>query len=430
MPSMRGLAPLLAGLSFGAALTMTADGVPHVVRLALAAAAALVIALTASALQTRSIADRRRSEPRPRTDSLTGLYDRAGFDESLAHEVERARSADRPLALLIADLDGLRAHEEWFGVDARNRAVRLVAKDLEKRKRRIDVAAHVGGGEFALLLPGTTAGGAMLVAERMRRAAHRSFAGERSRPTLSLGVAVFPDHATDADGLLDAARRALAAAKQLGRDRSALFNEQVESVLAPSESEAGSRELLLVSAIALAQSLDLRDPSTAAHSRSVALCAELTALELGLPEARRERLALAGMLHDVGMIGVPAELIAQSGPLDEAAWAQVREHPLTAARLLPGPELADLRSWIAAHHERPDGKGYPRGLAGDEIPLEGRILAVADAWEAMTAERPYRPALDEDAARAELRAGVGTQFDGAVVDALLSGLDRERSLRT
>jgi diguanylate cyclase (GGDEF)-like protein len=405
----RGAAWLLAAASIAAALTMAADGVPLVVRLAVVAAVALLIGLVVVA----------RSAPLTgvpaRTDALTGLPDELAFERLLAVELERARAAERTLALVLADVDALRAHEEWFGREARDRALRLVARDLEKWKRRIDVAGYMGGGEFALLVPGTDACGALLVAERMRRGAHRTFVGEPSRPTLSLGIALYPDHGGDASELVDAARQALATAKELGGDRSALYSSEVESVLHSAGSEAGTRALRLATVLALAEALDLRDFGGTEHAHTVAHYAELTALELGCSRERSERVQLAGMLHDIGMIGVPAELLQRSEPPDEIGWTQIHTHPELAAHLLAGEELADLRAWIEAHHERPDGKGYPRGLAGDEIPLEGRILAVADAYEAMTAERPYRAALGERVARAELLAHAGTQFDGAVV---------------
>ena len=130
---------------------------------------------------------------------------------------------------------------------------------------------------------------------------------------------------------------------------------------------------------------------------------------------------MAGVLHDVGKIGVSDPVLVKTGPLGEDDWRELRTHPEIGAQLLSRPELADLRAWVLAHHERPDGTGYPSGLSGDEIPLEARILAVADAYEAMTRDRVYRGALGREAAREELRAGSGSQFDGKVVDAFLRG---------
>jgi HD-GYP domain-containing protein (c-di-GMP phosphodiesterase class II) len=152
------------------------------------------------------------------------------------------------------------------------------------------------------------------------------------------------------------------------------------------------------------------------------------AVELGLSPERVERVRVAGVLHDVGKIGVSDPVLVKTGPLGEEDWQQLRTHPEIGAQLLSRPELADLRDWVLAHHERPDGSGYPNGLSGEDIPLEARILAVADAYEAMTRGRVYRQALGQEAAREELRAGAGTQFDRNVVDAFLTALDREQDV--
>jgi HD-GYP domain-containing protein (c-di-GMP phosphodiesterase class II) len=153
------------------------------------------------------------------------------------------------------------------------------------------------------------------------------------------------------------------------------------------------------------------------------------ARELGFTEEHVERVGLAGLLHDIGKIGIPDRVLSKPGPLDVEEWQEMYTHPEIGARLLSSPEFDDLRAWILAHHERPDGLGYPNASSGDEIPLEARILAAADAYEAMTADRVYRAALGEDAARAELEAGAGTQFDEHVVAAFLRVLDASRARR-
>ena len=163
------------------------------------------------------------------------------------------------------------------------------------------------------------------------------------------------------------------------------------------------------------------------HSRTVGRYARITAVELGLSAERVERVRVAGVLHDVGKIGVSDPVLVKTGPLEEDDWRELRTHPEIGAQLLSRPELADLRAWVLAHHERPDGTGYPAGLSGDDIPLEARILAVADAYEAMTRGRVYREALGREAAREELRAGSGSQFDGKVVDAFLERSSRSRT---
>jgi diguanylate cyclase (GGDEF)-like protein len=359
-----------------------------------------------------------------RTDPLTGLLNRRAFEEQLDLELERARRHGHPLTVIVGDLDGFAAVNEREGHAAGDAALQQVAGDLTKWKRRIDHAARIGGEEFALLLPDTDEGGAFLVAERLRRATHRSFVGAPVGVTISFGVAGHPEHGEDGAALVGSAYRAVMGAKELGGDRSAVYSAEVERLLAEQLGSAAG-DLQLATVIALAEALDIRDTGTSRHSQAVGRYAELMALELGLEPERVERVRLAGVLHDVGKIGVSDRVLAKAGPLDAAEWREMRTHPEIAGRLLSRPEFDDLRGWILAHHERPDGRGYPLGLAGEAIPLEARILAVADAYEAMTADRVYRPALGEDAARAELEGGAGSQFDIEVVDALLGALERE-----
>jgi putative nucleotidyltransferase with HDIG domain len=177
--------------------------------------------------------------------------------------------------------------------------------------------------------------------------------------------------------------------------------------------------------IAIAEELDLRDAGTARHCETVARYAEAIALELGLAEHVVESLRLAGLLHDVGKVGVPRSIVRKPGPLSEQEWAAMRDHPRLGANILEDAGLEDIRDWILAHHERPDGEGYPRRLSDDEIPLEAKILAVADAYEAMTVDRCYRPGIGRERAVAELRGNEGTQFDAVVVEAFIAVLERD-----
>jgi putative nucleotidyltransferase with HDIG domain len=177
--------------------------------------------------------------------------------------------------------------------------------------------------------------------------------------------------------------------------------------------------------IAMAQEIDRRECGTALHSQVVARYAELTARELGLPEEVVEDVRLAGLLHDVGKSAVAEAIVSKPAALTEREWLAMRYHPELGAALLDDAGLDDVREWILCHHERPDGHGYPRGLVGEEIPLQARILAVADSYEAMTNDRAYRRSIGRWRARDELRRNAGTQFDEAVVDAFLRALERD-----
>ena len=182
--------------------------------------------------------------------------------------------------------------------------------------------------------------------------------------------------------------------------------------------------------IAIAEELDLRDAGTARHCETVARYAEAIARELGLAEDVVESLRLAGLLHDVGKVGVPRAIVRKPGPLSDEEWAAMRDHPRIGADILDDAGLADIREWVLAHHERPDGEGYPRRLGDAEIPIEAKILAVADAYEAMTVDRCYRPGIGSERAVAELRRNAGTQFDVGVVEAFIVVLERDGELQS
>jgi diguanylate cyclase (GGDEF)-like protein len=184
-----------------------------------------------------------------------------------------------------------------------------------------------------------------------------------------------------------------------------------------------SQELRLAAVMLLAETLDLRDAGTAKHSRTVGAYARHTAAALELSPDRVERIHAAGVLHDLGKLGIADAILHKPGALDDTEWKEIQRHPEIGARILEHAGLQDIAGWVRAHHERVDGRGYPKALAGQEIPLEARILAVADAYEAMVADRPYRAGIAPVEARAELVRCAGTQFDPAVVDAFLASLE-------
>jgi diguanylate cyclase (GGDEF)-like protein len=186
-----------------------------------------------------------------------------------------------------------------------------------------------------------------------------------------------------------------------------------------------SRELRLAAVMLLAETLDLRDAGTAQHSRTVGAYARRTANALGLRADRVERIHAAGVLHDLGKLGIADAILHKPDKLDDAEWKEIRRHPEIGAQILEHAGLPDIARWVIAHHERIDGRGYPRGIAGEQIPVEARILAVADAYEAMTADRPYRAGMPAASAREELVRCAGSQFDTRVVDAFLSALESE-----
>jgi two-component system cell cycle response regulator len=364
-----------------------------------------------------------------RKDPLTGLLNRRGFQEAFDLELERSRRAGRPCALVLADLDHFKRVNDQLGHPAGDRRLEKMAHLLGIGKRRIDSAARMGGEEFALLLPDTDEHGGYVIAERLRNAVREAFATDPVPVTVSFGVASFPRHGPTGDQLLVAADQALYVAKELGRDRTAIYRPEVTAQMMGARERADARADGYLSAVLiLADAVDLRDGGSALHSETVGRYAALIAAELDLEDERVERVRLAGVLHDIGKVGVPDAVLQKPGPLDDVEWAEVRKHCELGARLLGGAGLEDVGGWVLSHHERPDGLGYPAGLRADEIPLEASILAVADSYEAMVADRCYRPRIGTERARAELESAAGTQFDADVVAALLRCLDRSEAL--
>jgi diguanylate cyclase (GGDEF)-like protein/putative nucleotidyltransferase with HDIG domain len=348
-------------------------------------------------------------------DALTELLNRRGFQEIFDLELERARRAEAPLSLIAGDLDRFKRVNDEHGHPAGDDALRRVASTIRSCKRGFDAAARIGGEEFAVLTPNSGAHGAYMLAERIRTGIEQGGDGL----TVSFGIATFPLHGGSSEALLRAADQALYAAKRLGRNRTVISSAEVPGILAGPPRGQDSRQVELVALLSLAEALDVRDSGSASHCHRVGRLAEVTARELGMAPDAVERLRLAGILHDIGRVGIPDALMRKSGPLTEEEWRFVRGHPEIGARMVEATDFDDIRSWILFHHARPDGRGYPAGHPWDQVPLEARILGVADAYEAITSDRPYRGALALEEAAALLRDGAGRQFDARVVDALL-----------
>jgi diguanylate cyclase (GGDEF)-like protein len=359
-----------------------------------------------------------------RTDTLTGLKNRLALEQEIHVEVERTLRNERQLSIVIGDLDHFKSVNDHLGHRAGDQALVRVGQILDSGRRTGDSIARTGGEEFTILLPGASEHEAYLVAERMRASVERDFANDPVPLTFSFGVATYPEHGRSADAVIESADQALYAAKALGRNRSVIYNREISAIFAPEPGGRGVDETHLATLLSLAEALDLRDTGTAAHSRTVGRYCRLIARQLELPPDRVKRIEVAGVLHDIGKIGLPDAILQKPGRLGRNELTEIRTHPEIGAQVLSGRGLEDLRGWVLAHHERPDGKGYPAGLPDEEIPLEAKILAVADAFEAMTADRVYRDGMETKSARSELLRCAGTQFDARVVAAFMAVLDR------
>lgn len=346
------------------------------------------------------------------TDPLTGLYNHRYFHDLLREELDAARSFGEALSLVMIDLDDFGDYNSLYGHQEGDRLLASTAEKLVEMSERTHPVSRIGGDEFALLMPRTQALEAHLFAQRLVDHLGIEIGEVPGKVTISAGVATFPDDAMDTGTLFRHADCAMLYAKERGKNRAAMFEEgRVPDKAGRERVEHLARQSRLSSVRALAAAVDARDPATQNHSAHVATLAVRLGSLLGLDEERLRLLQLAALMHDVGKIGIPDAILAKPGPLDPDEYLRVQDHVVLGQRILSSTDLPEILPWVRHHHERWDGSGYPDGLAGEDIPLESRILHVCDAYDAMVSDRPYRAACTVEYARTEISRNAGTQFD-------------------
>jgi diguanylate cyclase (GGDEF)-like protein/putative nucleotidyltransferase with HDIG domain len=359
-----------------------------------------------------------RAEQRSRIDELTGLFNRRHFEERLKEEIARHSRYGDVFSIFMLDLDNFKTYNDIYGHPAGDILLGQVGKIVKSSVRSGDQAFRYGGDEFVVILPQTAVDDAYVVAERVRVRIAREMEEKEISVTCSIGLASYPSDGVIFGELITVADTALYFAKRTGGNRVYLSSK----ILSESQDNAGTyaRRNGLSAIYALVSTVEAKDPYTYGHSRKVNTYAVALAEAIGLSPEDVSRVSTAALLHDIGKIGVPDKVLNKKGKLNAEDWEAIKAHPRLGATIVGNvPNLVPCVSIILHHHERWDGSGYPEGLKGEEIPIEARILAIADSFEAMSSARPYRPALCDEKVLKQLRLGAGSQFDPELVEVFL-----------
>jgi diguanylate cyclase (GGDEF)-like protein len=349
-------------------------------------------------------------------DQLTELDNHRRFQERLGQEAYRCETSGESLSLLLIDLDGFKEFNQHHGHAAGDEALKQVAQLMAEHLPELAVKARYGGDEFAVILPQQGIELAEAVAEQLRTAAMQQWPDKNgsSELSLSIGCAEFGHQTQEAEGIVLAAELALSQAKQLGKNRVCCFNATGEDELSgdPHYLYRFLKDGSISTIQALAAAVDAKDPYTKGHSERVAKYAADLARVIGQSETEVELVYITGTLHDVGKIGVPDAVLQKKGGLNTEDRAVIETHPVLGEVIVKkAPQLCKTLEGVRSHHERWDGKGYPDNLSGEQIPLIARILALADTFDAMTSDRPYRKGMSPETALNEISRNAGTQFD-------------------
>ena len=360
-----------------------------------------------------------KSEEIARIDGITELFNRRHFDERMKEEIDRHSRYGDILSILLIDLDNFKKYNDTYGHLAGDRLLVQAAGMIKSSTRSSDQAFRYGGDEFAVILPHSSTMDSFSVAERMREKIAEAMSARQLDISVSIGVASWPGDGTTLDELCYAADMALYYAKRTGQNRTSIASRTLFSLNEPSVSINSETEVLST-IYALAATLEARDKYTYGHSRRVSRYTVAVAEKLNLLPEQVALVSAAALLHDIGKVGIPDNVLNKSEKLLDEEWELLKQHPRLSATIVGHvPSLSACLAAVRHHHERWDGAGYPAGLKGESIPVEARILCVTDAFEAMISERPYRPALTFKQAIAELEKCSGSQFDPGIVRAFI-----------
>jgi len=357
------------------------------------------------------------------TDELTGLYNRRQFYRMLESEADRARRYRHKTSLAMIDLDGFKEVNDTYGHASGDQVLRDFGELLQSSLRQSDIPFRQGGDEFAIIFAETNAITARRIMIRLRQrwlaVVVESYPGMKEKLDFSTGIGQFPENGDTAEKLAGISDTALYMSKFTGKGKITLASGMNKVAQDFMEGTSGQQ------IYALASTVDAKDAYTYGHSERVAELAVSLGEAIGFSRSELMDLKAASLLHDIGKVGIPDAILSKKGKLTEAEYERIKRHPDDGAKIVGFvKELAGLVPAIRHHHERWDGGGYPEGLYRKQIPLPARIIALADAYDAITSERSYKEALSGEAASREIVAGSGSQFDPELAEVFLKVIEK------
>jgi diguanylate cyclase (GGDEF)-like protein/putative nucleotidyltransferase with HDIG domain len=366
-----------------------------------------------------------RAQSEAMTDSLTKLYNHRYFYKAMAEYMEKIGGAE--LSLLMIDLDMFKLFNDLYGHYEGDNALQTVAAIMTRIVENKGIVCRYGGEEFTVLLPYYDSKRAFEIAEKIRLEIQKSFINSNDVTkrflTASIGICTYPHAAPNAEELLKRADWAMYMAKSSGKNQTVIYTPNIDSSqIAPYDSihNHGIKPAYTATIYALTAAIDAKDHYTFGHSQRVAEYAATLAKAVGLDHTHLQIIREAALLHDIGKIGIPENILTKTGRLTDEEYAIIKGHVEMSITIIKHlPSMNHVIPAVIGHHERWDGTGYPRGLKGESIPFLARCLAITDTFDAMTSDRPYRGRLSLSVALKEIENGIGKQFDPEIAKLFL-----------
>jgi len=363
-------------------------------------------------------------------DGLTEIYNHRYFHDALKESILAREKSKNAVSLIFIDIDYFKYYNDSYGHQKGDVVLKEIGAILKNCVRKNDIVARYGGEEFAVILPDTMEEEAVVIAEGIRKKVEETyFEGEENQPngnlTVSIGISVYPDKAINDFQLINSADDALYRAKFFNKNRV----ETYTSILDDLKNDIDEKHIDLVTSIkTLISVINAKDRYTYSHVERVVIYSRLLADELQLSEEDKKNLIYGAYMHDIGKINIAKEILIKKMPLTSDEWEVLKQHPMNGTEIIePVESLKVILPLILYHHERFDGKGYPKGLKGENIPYLARVLTVVDSFDAMTSKRSYTN-LRKSYAEAiiELRACMGTQFDPVITKKFIEVIENHK----